>query len=124
MYIGLALVGIFAIGITGGAALSGRKIAMLEAVVEKVTQKAADLEQIAITREIEAAGYKRKIEYLERHITEIQTIARKQDEELEKAANKDRSARGDMERARRIRAIEATTGELCTKLAELRHGCE
>ena len=76
-----------------------------------------------MAKEMEAAGYKQKIEYLEGKLAEIQTIARKQDEELEKLNTNTHSARTDVDRARRTSSITADADELCQKLAELGHAC-
>src|SRR5438445_321942 len=124
IYIGLGIAAIFAVGILGGATWSNHKIAKLEKAVGTAKQSADDAGQRAAQREIEAAQYKQKIEYLERQLADIQTIARKQDEELEKLNDNSGRARVDVERAKRTRSITATTDELCAKLAELEHGCE
>lgn len=122
-YIALAIAAIFAIGIVGGAAWSDQKLATLERDVETAKKEAEGTEQSAIEKEIEAAGYKEKIEYLNGQLTEINTIARKQNEELEKLTDNSRRARGDADRARSTRAINATAAELCAKLAEIGHAC-
>ncbi|HEX3100372.1 MAG TPA: hypothetical protein VHQ01_01195, partial [Pyrinomonadaceae bacterium] len=83
IYIGLAAA-IFMIGMLGGATWSNHKIAKLEQTVDAVKQQADEISKTAATKETEAAEYKAKIEYLERQLTEIQTIARKQDDELGK----------------------------------------
>ena len=123
IYIGLGIAAIFAVGILGGATWSNHKIAKLEKAVGTAKQSADDAGQRAAQREIEAAQYKQKIEYLERQLADIQTIARKQDEELEKLNATSRSARSDVDRSRRTRTIVATAAELCQKLAELGHAC-
>src|SRR5438105_2036283 len=74
----------FAIAAIGGSVWSNHKIAKLETAVEAEKQLADGRAQLAEKREFEAAEYKQKIAYLERQLTEIQVIARKQDEELEK----------------------------------------
>ena len=124
IYIGLGIAAIFAIGILGGAAWSGLQIAKLESEVETAKGLADDAGQRAEQKEIEAAEYKQKIEYLEGQLADIQTIARKQDEELEKLNDNSGRARVDVERTNHTRSIAATADELCKKLAELGHGCE
>lgn len=124
IYIGFAIAAILAAGIFGGAEWSNHKIAKLESAVERAKQLAEGSRQLAGKREIEAAEYKQKIEYLERQLTDIQTIARKQDYELEKLNDNSGRARIDADRTRRTRSIAANAGELCKKLAELGHGCE
>ena len=123
IYIGLAVAAIFAIGIIGVTAWSNHRISTLDGAVEAAKKKTETAEKLADQREIEAAGYRHKIEFLESQLTEIQTIARKQDEELEKHFTNTRNARADVERAKRIRTIDANAAELCRKLAELGHGC-
>lgn len=123
IYIGVVVATIFTIGILGGSAWSDRKIAKLEKKVEQSKQAAGSIQQTAVSKEIEAAGYKKKIEYLETQIGEIQKLARKQDEELEKRNFNSRRARSDAKRANSTRTITATAGELCQKLAELGHPC-
>jgi len=124
IYIGLGIAAIFAVGILGGAAWSDHKIAKLETAVETAKQQANNIQQTAISKEAEAAEYKQKIEYLEGQLTDIQTIARKQDEELEKFNDNSGRARVDVERAHHTRSIVANADELCAKLAELGHGCK
>src|SRR5438105_2764011 len=121
IYIGLAIVAVFALGIFGGAAWSNYKISKLENEVENAKFEADHKGQLAAARETEAAAYKQKIEYLEQQLSDIQIIARKQDEELEKLNYNSGHARSDVERAKRTRTIAASAAELCTKLAELGH---
>lgn len=94
-----------------------RAVATSATAAETQARRAAELEQ-------QSAGYREKITYLEDQISQIGEIARRQDEELKLHARRTDSARGDVHRARSIRAINATTDELCKKLAELGHGCE
>ena len=124
IYIAMAITAIVAISMFGGAAWSNHKIAKLESAVEDAKREANSSQQSAVRKEIEAAESKQKTEYLEQQLTELQTIARKQDDELEKLNINTRGARGPMARARRTRSITATADELCAKLAELGHGCE
>ncbi len=124
IYIGLAVAAIFTAVILGGAAWSNHKITRLEKTVEEAKATAISSHQSAIRKEIEAAEYKQKIEYLERRLTEIQITKRKQDEKLEKLNVDSRSARRNVERAKRTRTINADAGELCRKLAELGHACK
>ena len=100
-----------------------RTISALENAAEAAKQAAFVSQHAAAAKEIEAAEYKQKIKYLERQLVEIQTIARRQDEELEKLNVNSGRARSDLERARSTRSIAATSGELCAKLAELGHAC-
>lgn len=122
-YIVVGIAAFFTIGIIGGAVWSNRRITSLETEVEKAKAEADSIQRSAGGKEIQAAEYKRKIDYFEAQLAEIKNIARKQDEELKKTNDNSRTARGDLDRARRTRSIEATTGELCAKLAELGHAC-
>lgn len=110
--------------IVGTQLWSGYKIAKLQKTVDNAKQNADGSATDANAKETEAAGYKQKSIYLEQKLAEIQAIARKQDEELEKINSNTAAARSDVERARRIRSITSTAGELCAKLAELRHACK
>lgn len=123
IYIAIAVAGVFAVGSIGGAAWSVHKLAKLEKTVETARQEALASGRLADDAELRAAKYKQKIEYLIQQIDEIQTIARKQDEELEKINGNTARVRGDVERAKRTRSIDANADELCAKLAELGHGC-
>lgn len=103
---------------------SGYRVRKLERAVTEAQAIATEIERRASTAETEAAQYRAKIEHLERVTAEIAQIARKQDEELEKLSDKRVADSSDVDRARGVRAIDATTDELCKKLAELGHGCE
>jgi predicted nucleic acid-binding Zn-ribbon protein len=106
------------------SAISNARTARLEREVEAARAKAETLAKAAEQNETKAAAYKEKIEYLERNLSEIRSIAKKQDEELE-IYNRDVSvARDRFDLAKRVRSIAATADELCTKLAELGHPCE
>ena len=124
IYIAMAITTIVAISMFGGAAWSNHKIGKLEKAVETAKREADKMEIQATAKESEAIQYKAKTEYLEKQLTEIQKIARKQDDELEKLNINTRGARGPMDRARRTRSIATTADELCAKLAELEHPCE
>ncbi len=124
IYIDLGAAAIFAIGIFSGSVWWNHKIVKLENAVSETKQKVAMSERLAASSEQKAAEYKQKIEYLERQISDIQTIARKQDEELEKLNIYSGRARRDVAGASRTRSIATTENELCAKLAELGHGCK
>lgn len=99
------------------------KIGRMERTVEAARQQAKASDVKAAAAESAAHEYERKIEYLEGEFAAIGRIARRQDEELEKIGGDVGGARRDVERARSIRAIDATADELCAKLAELGHPC-
>ena len=103
--------------------ISQAKVRRLERVVEAAKHQARVSEEGAAAAEGASAEYRKKIEYLESELAAIGQIARRQDEELEKIGGDVNSARRDVERARSIRAIDATADELCAKLAEIGHGC-
>ena len=105
-------------------ALSNHRIAKLESQVAIAKTIANEKQQTATAKELEAAEYKQKIDYLEVKLDEINQLARKQDEELKQLNNSSSDARVDVGRARRTRTITTTAAELCEKLAELGHACE
>jgi len=121
IYIGIAIAAIALISIP--ALWQSHKIAALERTVDETKQEANQKRESAAQKEIEAAEYKQKIEYLERQLTNIQTQTRKQDEKVERSITNTRLARGSVERSKRRRTIPAKTVELCAKLAELGHAC-
>lgn len=124
IYIALAAVTAITIAaLIGHSIWTTRKIANLEIEIETARQAVRAADKLAATRETEAAAYKQKLEYLENNLSEIQTIARKQDEQLEKLYVNSRDARSNVERARRTRTIHTTADELCAKLAEVGKGC-
>lgn len=102
---------------------SEAKLRRMERAVDAAEQQARASEETARTAELSAAGYREKIEHLEREIESIGLIARRQDEELDKIGVDVGGARRDVQRARGIGAIDAAAGELCAKLAALGHPC-
>lgn len=121
MYIAIAAAVLLAL--TFNWLWSDHRIAKLAGESRDAIGRAETLERYAVQKESEAAEYKQKIDYLERELGEIQQLARKQDEELEKLNSVTNNARADVEHARRTRSAAATADELCQKLAELGHGC-
>lgn len=103
--------------------VSTMRIRSLEREVNTAKEMANAKEEAAAASETKAAEFKQKIEYLETEIAGIGRIARKQDEELEKIGSDVSGARGDVERAKRIRAIGTSADELCGKLEELGYPC-
>ncbi|MEQ1645106.1 MAG: hypothetical protein ABL959_16775 [Pyrinomonadaceae bacterium] len=124
IYIGLALATLTIATFIFSSIWTTRKFTKLERETRDAKQAVQTADKLAAEREIEAAVYKKKLEYLENNLSEIQTIARKQDEELEKLNINSRDARNNVERTRRIRTIDTTAGELCAKLAEIGRGCD
>jgi len=119
IYIGVGLA-----ALTIAAFIFSSRFTNLERELWDAKQAVQTADKLAAAREIEAAAYKQKLEYLENNLTEIQTIARKQDEELEKLNINGRDARSNLERTRRLRSIDTTAAELCAKLAEVGRGCD
>lgn len=120
----VAIAGVVFLVIACIAARQTFNVARRERAAKDALHRAEVIEHAAAQKEIEAAAYREKIEYLEHQLAEIQKLARRQDEELEKLVIDIGRARIDVERARRTRAIAATAGELCEKLAEVGHPCE
>ena len=123
IYIAAAISVIFAIALIAYS-WSNHKIAKLKTAVAAAKTVALEKERIAAVKEIEAAAYKQKIDYLDTKLTEINQLARKQDAELQNLNLNSRNARSDVEHARRTRSIAATANELCKKLAEFGHPCD
>lgn len=124
IYAALIAVSAISAGIAAGSMWSNHKIAKLERSVAAAKQNADIIESGSRDLEQKAAEYIQKIEYLETSLSEIQTLARKQDEKLKELATGTNAARDGVRRARTVRTIESTNTELCIKLAELGHACE
>ncbi len=124
IYIAIALAALTIAAFIFSSVWTIRRFANLERELRDARQAVQTADKLAATREIEAATYKQKLEYLETNLSEIQTIARKQDEELEKLNTDTGRARTNVERTRRIRTIDTTAAELCAKLAEVGRGCD
>ena len=112
------------VGLALTSVISNNKLHTLERRVEAARQRADAMEQQSHIAEAKAGEYVKKIEYLEGELTTIASVARRQDEELKAISGDVGSARRDVERARRIRAIDTTTDELCARLANLGHACD
>jgi len=124
IYAALIAAAVLAIGIAGGTSWSKYKLGKLEHAIEAAKTEADSIKDSAVKLEQKTAEYVKKIHYLEKHFTEIQTIARKQDEELGKIFMETNNSRGGARHARSVRTVRSTAAELCSKLAELGHGCE
>lgn len=103
---------------------SDHRIAKFEREFEAARSAADQSETQAREFERQAAGFLRKIEYLEGSLSDLRSIAAKQDEELKTLKNNTNNARRDVDRARALHSFESTTTELCRKLAEVGHPCE
>jgi len=104
--------------------VSNARLRSMERAVDAAKEQAAANEEAAAAAEVLAAEHVKKIEYLENELAGIGRIARRQDEEIEKIGGDVGGARRDVERARSVRAIDASIEELCRKLAELGHPCD
>lgn len=124
IYIALGLTTVLAIGIFGGSAWSDHKVRQLEGEIDAARQTANDASQKAATLERDAPVYKEKIAYLESQLSDTQTQARRQDEQLKTQKSITDIARRDVERARSVRPSDANADELCRKLAALGHACD
>ena len=122
LIIGAVAVVVMAVIVT--ALIGDLQLRRMERVVDAARQQARLSEEAASAAEKAAGEFKKKIEYLETELAAIGQIARRQDEQLEKIGGDVGAARRDVERARNVRAIDATADELCAKLAELGHGCQ
>ena len=121
----LIIAGVAAIivGLTVPTLISNHKLKALERNIERAKHHADAAERQSQIAETKAAEYKQKIEYLEGELTAIASVARRQDEELKAISSDVGAARRDVERARTIRAIDNTTGELCVRLEKLGYPC-
>jgi len=104
--------------------MTNHRITQAERAASAAKQGAGEKEKGAAEKETEAAAYKEKSEYLEKQVAEIQAMARKQDEEIERTKTNTAAARSRVDRARGVRSVDTTADELCGKLAEVGHGCE
>ena len=109
--------------IAGYSFWSSIQMRRLERAANDAKTIAAERQQRADELEDASRKYEEKIAYLEVNLAELETLARKQDEELKTIESTTGNARRDVERARRIRSAAATAEELCRKLAEVGHGC-
>ena len=123
LYSALAVAALISIGIMTASLWSDHKIGKLEHSAETARRNADAAEKESRRLELDAAAYKEKIEYLEGSLSEIETIARRQDEEIKELSKDTAAARDGVRRARAVRSIESTSAELCAKLAELGHAC-
>ena len=123
IYAALLIAAAILTGTLAGSAWSNHKIAKLERSVEAAKRNSEIVDNGSREFEQKASEYNQKIEYLETSLSDLEAIARKQDEKLKELANDTNTARDGVRRARAVRSIESTTAELCSKLAELGHPC-
>ncbi|MDI1242970.1 MAG: hypothetical protein PSX80_13730 [bacterium] len=119
----VAAAGIIIVGLAIASLVSNHKLGTLEREIERSKRTADEKETLSHIAEVKAGEYAKKIEFLEGELTAIGQIARRQDEDLKTISGDVSHARRDVERARRIRAIDTTTDELCARLADLGHPC-
>jgi predicted RNase H-like nuclease (RuvC/YqgF family) len=123
IYLALTIGGAILVCVMVGSAWSHFTIRGLERDIRAAKEQVKNKEAIASAREKEAEKYRLQAERLEGSLAEIQKIAKKQDEELEKISDQTGNARADAARARGVRALDSTSAELCRRLEELGHGC-
>lgn len=111
------------VGLAVTTLVSNYKLSRLESDIAQAKQRADAMGQQSQIAEARAGEYVKKIEYLEGELAAIASVARRQDEELKTISGDVGAARRDVERARTIRAIDTTTDELCSRLANLGHAC-
>lgn len=122
-YVLLAIAGVLIAGITARELWSNHKVGEMERALAATKEHAESVERTAAVHEQQAGEYKAKIEYLENKLAEISATARRQNEEIRTLEININAARGDVDRARRVRSVAATADELCKKLEALGHGC-
>ena len=110
--------------VAGYSLWSSVRMRRLENAAIETKAIGADHQKRADELERASRKYEEKIAFLEANLAELQTLARKQDEELKTIENTTGNARRDVGRARRIRTAAVTADEVCRKLAEVGHGCE
>jgi uncharacterized protein HemX len=120
----IAVASVFLILVAGYSLWSSHQIRKLENAAEEAKQNAEFQEQRANEIEMRSRKYEEKIAYLEANLTELKTLAKKQDEELKNIETTTGRARADVERARRISSAAATAEEVCRKLADLGPPCQ
>lgn len=123
-YIALAAAALIAAVLIGSTIWSDRKLAKLGRELEAEKRNAETAAEHSRELENAAAEYKRKIEYLEGSLSEMERIASKQNEQIKLLENDTNNARRGADRARVVERVESTAAELCQKLADLGHPCE
>lgn len=119
----LGIAGTVLVCICLGSAWSHFTIRALERDIKAAKEQADNKQAIADAKAREAEKFRLEAERLEGSLAEIQKIAKKQDEELEKLSYTTGSARDAAARARGRRAIDSTSADLCRRLEEAGHGC-
>jgi chromosome segregation ATPase len=105
------------------SAWSAHKLAAAEKEVERLRGEAEKLDASAARYDLESRQYKAKIEFLESQLSEITSLARKQDDQLQHLSETTSARRADAGRAASVRSIAVDAAELCRRLAELGHAC-
>ena len=93
-----------------------REAATLAANAQAAERKAAEAEAIA-------QRHAARAEFLEDQLKDFRDTAAKQDEKIKELDDDIDSARGRVDRARRIRSVRSDAAGLCEKLERLGHGC-
>ena len=123
-YIAAALAGLIVLAAVLHSVRSQFEINRLDREAAAFNEKAKASERSAADAQESAVRQSARAAYLEQQIQEIRVLADKQDEEIKKLNSDTNTARGRVDRARRVRSIETTATELCEKLKSLGHGCE
>ncbi|MEP7213500.1 MAG: hypothetical protein ABI791_10510 [Acidobacteriota bacterium] len=122
-YIAAALAGLIVLAAVMHSIRSQIEINRLEREAAAFTETAKASERKADAAQKNAERQSERAAYLEQQIQEIRAIADKQDDEIKKLNSDTNTARGRVDRTRRVRSIATTTAELCEKLESLGHGC-
>ena len=124
-YIALALAAALLLVFASATFLSERRIHKLEQTIETQKQNAATLETKAAELELTAEQYRAKTAYLEQQLTQLQSRAQKQDEQLQTLDRTTDAARRNVLSTRGTRPDSPrSAAELCQKLAAVGHPCE
>ncbi len=123
-HIAIAAAALILAVLIGSSLWSDRKLSRLEKELDDAKLNADAAGRRSAELELEAAEYKRKIEYLEASLSEVERTAAKQDEEIKLLEKDTNAARRDAGRARGIERVTSTAAELCRKLAGLGHPCD
>ena len=123
-YAALIAAALISAGILANSIWSNYQIAKLERAVEAAKNNAETVTEEARELEKNSVEYLQKIKYLEDSLSKIETIARRQDQEIEKLSKNTNAARNGVRHARSVRAIESSGADLCARLAEIGHACD
>ncbi|MBE7517393.1 MAG: hypothetical protein HS105_12430 [Chloracidobacterium sp.] len=118
--LGIALAALLAIW----SGISQYRLSRAELRTEQFRQAATRAERLAAEKELQAAAYEEKIEYLEAGIEKLRTQAKENDERIRDRENDVRNARRRVDAVRRQGTKPANTADVCEKLTALGYTCE